>query len=507
MVIRQLKGCGRMAGMCLAVGMVLVACSQSSNDKPEEVVQEDVIRADSRPNIIFIFTDDHGYADLGAQGVVDDIKTPHLDAMAAEGVRMLDGYVTAPQCTPSRAALMSGRYQQRFGVDDNAYTPFPLSQATLAERLSEAGYKTGMVGKWHLEIDGNSAIWYREEYAPGATDTFDTQRIPKAEKVKYYPDRRGFQDIFFGYADRYRATFDLSGKSFSSARTVRDKRFRVDVTSDAAVTFIDRHRRDPFFLYVAYYAPHVPLEATDEYLSRFPEDMPERRRYGLAMLAAIDDGVGRIMARLRNYGLDDDTIVFFISDNGAPLAKSKEDVLPVSTGGFVWDGSLNEPWLGEKGMLSEGAIRVPYVVSWPGHLPAGLAYSQPVTSLDAPATAAALAQIDTSDLDGVNLIPYLNDANKVMDRALYWRFWRQSAVRQGPWKYLRVGNQREYLFDLESEQHENENLLAQNPDVAARLRQSLTTWAETLKLPGVPIVAPGVTERDLYDFHFTDDGS
>ena len=461
--------------------------------------QSSVVRTDSRPNVIFVYTDDHGYADIGAQGVVNDIKTPNIDQLAATGVRMTDGYVTAPQCTPSRSALMSGRYQQKFGLDDNNYTPYPLSQPMLAEKLGASGYKTGMVGKWHLEIDQNSADWYKNTYA--GSGAFNLANIPESEKVKYYPENRGFQESFFGYRNTYRANFDTSGNTFSY-RNVSDSRFRVDVVSDAAVSFINRHKQDPFFLYVAYYAPHVPLEATEEYLSRFPGSMPERRRYALAMLAAVDDGVGRIMQTLQNYGIDDDTIIFFMSDNGAPLALTKPDTQPVSATDGAWDGSVNDPWVGEKGMLTEGAIRVPYVVNWKGHLPQGLVYRNPVITLDATKTAAVLAGVDSSDLDGINLIPYLQNTALVPERALYWRFWQQAAIRKGKWKYLRKADEGDYLFDLSSDVDEKQNLITAHPNVAAALQQDLTTWSTTLKRPGIPSGSMSQQEQTWYNYYF-----
>ena len=491
-----------MAVLMTILSMAFLASCKDSDSTADDLNPDGTaIRNDDRPNIIFIFTDDQGYADIGAQGVVEDILTPNIDRMAREGVRMSDGYITAPQCTPSRAALMSGRYQQSFGVDDNNYTPFPLTQETLAEKLLEAGYSTGMVGKWHLEIDANSRIWYDDIYAPGSDTAFNVKEIPLNEKIKYYPESRGFQDVFFGYTNNYRANFNLSGSSKTIGNT-EDPRFRVDVVSDAATTFIDRHRSDPFFLYVAYYAPHVPLEATQKYLDRFPGEMPERRRYALAMMAAIDDGVGSIFSKLEQYGIEDDTIVFFISDNGAPLALNMADVMPVSAGGATWDGSLNDPWVGEKGMLTEGAVRVPYIVKWKNHLPEGLIYEQPVISLDAVATAANLAGLtQTEELDGIDLMPYLTDTDKIIDRALYWRFWSQSAIRRDNWKYLQVGDEREYLFDLASDQHEGVNLIESNPEVAQSLQQDLANWAETLARPGLYYRAPNATENNWYDYH------
>lgn len=481
--------------------LILVSCGDGANTPSSPVV-----RNSDLPNIIFILTDDHGYADLGAQGVVSDIKTPNLDQLAKTGIRMTSGYVTAPQCTPSRAALMTGRYQQKFGVEDNNYSPLPLSQATLAEKLSAVGYKTGIMGKWHLDVNSASQHWYDEVYAPGSSIPFNENNIPFAEKLKYYPESRGFQDNFVGYSNNYRANFNLAGQSIAPT-TIRDHRFRVDVVSEAAVTFIERHKADPFFLYLPYYAPHVPLEATQQYLDLFPGSMPERRRYALAMLAAVDAGVGQIVQQLESYGIDDDTVIFFIGDNGAALNLTKKDILPVSaqttpTGGSVWDGSLNDPWIGEKGMLSEGGIRVPFLMRWKNHLPEGLVYHEPVISIDASTTAAALAGLSTSDLDGVNLIPYLKDLNQKPNRALYWRFMQQAAVRQGKWKYLRTADEGEYLFDLSTDQQEHLNLLTQHPAIAKGMHEQLLNWSATLKTPGLPSGTLVGADKYWYDYYF-----
>jgi arylsulfatase A-like enzyme len=481
--------------------ILLTSCgggdSASTPDEP-------VIRTSELPNIVLILTDDHGYADLGIQNVKSDLKTPNIDNLAKTGVRMTAGYVTAPQCTPSRAAIMTGRYQQKFGVEDNEYAPLPLSQATLAEKLAAKGYKTGIMGKWHLDVNAASKHWYNEVYAPGSSEPFNEKNIPFEEKLKYYPESRGFQDNYVGYYNNYRANFNLDGKSIAP-QTVKNTDFRVDVVSDAALTFIDRHKADPFFLYLPYYAPHVPLEASQKYLDRFPGTMPERRRYALAMLAAVDDGVGRIVQKLESYGIDDDTLIIFLGDNGAPLNLHKQDVLPVSAvtnpaGGSVWDGSLNEPWIGEKGMLSEGGIRVPFLMRWKDHLPAGLVYQEPVISLDASTTAAALAGASTSDLDGVNLIPYLKDLNQKPNRALYWRFKQQSAVREGKWKYLRTADEAEYLFDLSSTQTENLNLASQHPAITRSMHTQLMDWSSTLQRPG--LATGNLTGEDKYWYNY-----
>jgi len=264
----------------------------------------------------------------------------------------------------------------------------------------------------------------------------------------------------------------------------KDKEYHVDMISSFASSFIKRFKDQPFFFYLACRAPHVPLDPTPKYLKRFPGKMPERRRKALAMISAVDDGVGQIMNTLRDQGLEDNTLIFFISDNGAPLKIHKKDA---PGGGLGWDGSLNDPMNGEKGMLTEGGIRTPFVVYWKGVIPGGQTYSNPVISLDVAATANALAKLpDDPVLDGVNLIPYLTGKNKsVPHERLYWRWSGQAAIRKGNWKYL-IGGKREYLFDLASDKEEKNNLLQENQELARQLRSDLETWSQSLQPPGLP---------------------
>jgi arylsulfatase A-like enzyme len=332
--------------------------------------------AETKPNIIVFYTDDHGYADLGIQGVVTDIKTPNIDALAKSGVLAKHGYSTAPQCVPSRAGLMVGKFQGRFNVDHNGEDLAGFDkETTIATRLQKAGYATAQFGKWHL----------------GPTDQIPTH---------------GFKHVFSQNAQRpFSANITLDGQD----RPMGDlppEMYHVDGCSRAAAALVERYKDTPFFLYVAYRAPHVPLDAPQKYLGRFPGKMPERRRQALAMLSAVDDGVGLLTATLKKHGLTEKTLLFLIGDNGAPLKITKADE---PGGGAGWDGSLNEPLNGEKGMLAEGGMHTPFVIAWPGTIPAGQTYVHPVSALDVAATAAALANLSTKpgDFDGVNLLPHL----------------------------------------------------------------------------------------------------
>jgi len=469
-------------------GCALSGCSSLSTKESSKL-----------PNIIVIFTDDHGFADLGIQGQLRDVKTPNIDQLARDGVKMTSGYITAPQCIPSRAGLLTGRYQQRFGLDANGSIPLPLTETIIPQRLKKAGYVTGMTGKWHLEPNPASKDWIAENIPEPKGKKSKRPGIPFSKKLPYMSSERGFDDCFQGAMNSYWASYDLKGNTIKK-KFIRDKRFRLDVQSDAAVTFIERNHAKPFFFYLAYFGPHIPLQATEKYLSRFPGKMPERRRHCLAMLSAIDDGVGRIKETLSKYSIDENTLIFFISDNGAPLKIHKEDKpIPSRTG--VWDGSLNDPYVGEKGMLSEGGIRVPFIASWPNGLPKGVVYDKPVSSLDVAATSVALAGLKPAkELDGVNIIPYLNNKTEDPHKALYWRFWDQSAIRMGNWKFLKAGH-REFLFNVETDAHETKNLITEYPDKGRIMKEKLENWAKNLHRPGIPDGEIG-REKNFYNHYF-----
>jgi arylsulfatase A-like enzyme len=432
------------------------------------------------PNIILIYSDDHGWADLGVQGADPDIRTPHLDQMAREGVRFSNGYVTAPQCVPSRAGVITGRYQQRFGVEDNSRGPLPLAEMTIAERLKPAGYVSGQIGKWHLE----------------PTPRGDGKKVPGNE-FAFLPVGQGFDDYYTGPMNTLIASHDLKGNKLPNApQRISDPRFRCVWQADAAVSFIERHAREPFFLYLAFFTPHVPLESPEPWFSRTPAHLPKERRQALAMIAAMDDGLGRIRARLKQLGLEQNTLIFFIGDNGAPLKDG------------AWNGSINAPLTGEKGMLTDGGIRVPFVAAWPGKLPAGQTYDRPVIALDVAATAAALAGLPADPaLDGVNLMPYLlGQKTGAPHEALFWRWRSQAAVRTERWKLILLGPEQKFLFDLSSPEGETKNRLAEHPAVAADLEKKLFTWNAKLPPPGLPREA-NAQDQIFFDAHVTKTGA
>jgi arylsulfatase A-like enzyme len=460
-----------------------------------------------KPNIVVILTDDWGRGDLSLFGALDDVKTPNLDRLAKDGALFTDGYITSPQCAPSRAGLLAGRYQQRFGFDCIGLGPLPLEEITIADRLKKAGYATGMVGKWHMEPTAPDLKWAVEKH-PELVKNNKIVSLPFAKMEPYFPGARGFKEFYCANKSPYYANFDRSGQDVSPPKWQTTQDFRVDVQTEAALAFIDRNKQKPFFLYLAYFAPHVPLEATQKYLDRFPGLMPERRRYALAMMSAVDDGVGRIIDSLAKAGLKDKTLIVFTSDNGAPigahLANVMEDALPVDASGPAWDGSRNDPFRGEKGMLSEGGIRVPFIMAWPGTIPAGKQFSDPVSALDIAATANAMAGlVDDSAMDGVNLIPYLTgEKTGVPHEDLYWKFWSQAAIRSGDWKFIQAGNCGQMLFNLKEDEAEKNNLIAAYPEKAKELRQKLSNWADQMTPAGLPGGGGNDQEAKWYKYYF-----
>lgn len=448
-------------------GVDLAATTASRN----AIVLPATRAADPRPNVIVILTDDHGYADIKAQLQDADISTPNIDRLAGEGVRFSHGYMTAPQCVPSRAGLVTGRYQERFGVDQNGHGPMELSVLTVPERMRRAGYRTGMIGKWHLEPDSSDTIW-------AAANGYDVNAIPDAVKKQYYPGQQGFEEFGKGEMNTYWQNVSRAGSNSNPLGVqLAQTGFRCDIQSDYAESFIERNHNRPFFLYLAYYAPHVPLEWVTRYTNTFNPALPEKRRMALGMIKAVDDGVGRILAKLAEHNLDEKTIIWFMGDNGAPLGFQEVGNVGATDASVAWDGSLNTPLIGEKGMLADGGIRTPWLMRWKGTV-APQIYTNPVISLDVGATAVNVAGLaPDSLLDGTNLVPFLTGVNTNAPHAqLFWRFWDQSAVREGRWKYIQPANQPPFLFDLETDFTETRNLIGQHPDIAADLDAKLESW-------------------------------
>lgn len=342
--------------------------------------------APRKPNIVLIVADDLGYGELGIQGS-PDIPSPNIDSIARNGVRFTNGYVSCPVCSPTRAGLATGRYQQRFGHELNPGPALqaedifglPLTETTLANRLKSQGYATGMFGKWHLGY-----------------------------KPEFHPQKRGF-DEFFGFLGGAHSYVDPLGDKANpilrGTQPVDEKEYTTNAFAREALSFIDRHQREPFFLYLPFNAVHAPLQGLEQYLAKFASIKDEKRRTFAAMHACMDDAVGRVLKMLRDTKNEENTLVFFISDNGGPT--------PSTT-------SRNDPLKGYKGQVLEGGIRVPWLMQWKGHLPAGKVYENPAISLDIHPTAVAAAGGSIpadAKLDGVNLLPFLTGSAKGQARA------------------------------------------------------------------------------------------
>ena len=400
--------------------------------------------ARKNPNVLLILADDLGFADVGFSGC-KDIPTPHIDAIAKAGVQFESGYVTHPYCSPSRAALMAGRYQQRFGHECNPQEAsetnndgIPTSEVLLPARLKKSGYTTGLIGKWHL----------------GVADQFK-------------PLNRGF-DEFYGFLG---GGYNYFGKPGSDGEPIyhgtepvdpKNITYLTDSFGDQAVDFIGRHKTDPWFLFLSFNAPHAPDQATKEYLDRFPNLTGSRKVYA-AMISAMDDAIGDVMAEIKSSGQEKDTLVFFLSDNGGRTGPAD-----------------NAPLNGHKGYTFEGGIRVPFAACWPGHIPENTTYTYPVSSLDIHATALALAGASMDDTEGVNLIPFVTGENKDAPHdVLYWRVaggW-DYAVRQGKDKLHKPGwSTKSELYRLDTDLSEKNDIAGTHPETVDRMQALYEKW-------------------------------
>lgn len=397
-----------------------------------------------KPNIVVIYADDLGYADLGVTGG-KAVPTPHIDSLARSGVRFTQGYVTGCVCSPSRAGLMTGRYQQRFGFDANAEgerktdrTPrgLDLKQVTFAQHLRTQGYVTGLVGKWHL----------------GGRDG-------------YLPTQRGFQEFYGLLPHGIGAGKGEDVPIYRGTQRVATPSDHTVAFGQEAAAFIERHKSTPFFLYLAFTAVHAPYVAPVSYLKKVEHVTDRRKRPYLAMLACLDDAIGGVLAKLRAHQLEEQTLIFFASDNGGPLNATKN----------------NGPYRGGKWSLWEGGIRSPILVQWKGRIPAGRQLPHLVNQLDFLPTALAAAGVAVRpewQLDGVNVLPLLEGKSDAAPHdALYWRFGIQYAVRQGDWKLVKPElKQAPKLFDLKNDPGEKTDLAARHPDQVKRLQALWDAW-------------------------------
>lgn len=417
------------------------------------------LAAAEKPNIIVIVADDLGYADVGYHGC-QDIPTPHIDALAHGGTACTNGYVSGPYCSPTRAGLLTGRYQTRFGHEFNppaGNVGLPLSETTLADHLKVAGYATGLVGKWHL----------------GSTE-------------KYHPLQRGFEE-FFGFLGGSHSYFPHKDKSETILRgkkPVAETEYLTDAFAREAVAFVDKYKHQPFFLYYSFNAVHTPMHATDDRLKKFAHITHEQRRIYAAMTWAMDEAIGQLLKKLKDEKLDQKTLIFFLSDNGGPTMK-----------GTTINASSNAPLRGSKRTTLEGGIRVPFIVYWPGKIPAGKKYEGLVIQLDIVPTALAAAGVHLKPdvkVDGINLLPYLSgEKTGSPHETLYWRFGSQMAIRRGDWKLVKydlageggTGVSPARLYNLANDVGEKTDLLSQHPEKAKQLQAAWDEWNQANVAP------------------------
>jgi arylsulfatase A-like enzyme len=421
----------------------------------------------AQPNVLVIIADDLGYADIGVHGGAE-VPTPHIDALAASGVRCTNGYVSAPYCSPSRAGFLTGKAATRFGhefnphVGDEAKLGLPLDQLTIANALHDAGYATALIGKWHQGFD-----------------------------AAHHPLSRGFNEYFGFLVGGHNFLLHKDAEpEFGSAHSHdmiyrgRDVQkldgYTTELFTDEALSFMNRHSAKPWFLYLAYNAVHTPLEIAEKLKERVPASVtdPDRRGY-LSLLSGLDDAIGRLMAEVK--AKHPDTLVFFFSDNGGSGIKPF----------FAYNTGRNTPLRGDKGQTYEGGIRVPFFVSWPGKLPAGKTYDHPVTALDVLPTSCAVAGAKAPEgIEGVNLVPHLSgEKSEPPHDMLAWRFGPQQAIRKGSHKLVIARDMKAkknsawQLFDLSTDIGEQNDLAASKPELVSELKAAWEAWNSKNILP------------------------
>lgn len=441
-------------GLAAVAQLAVLGTIANADDRPK------------RPNVLVIVADDLGYADLGFQGG-KDVPTPHIDSIAAGGVRLTNGYVSGPYCSPTRAGLLTGRYQQRFGHEFNPGGEgggegskgigLPLTETTIANRFKDVGYATGLVGKWHL-----------------------------GSGPRFHPQQRGF-DEFFGFLGGAHTYFDKAEASVMRGTTkISEPEYLTDAFGREAAAFIERHKQEPFLLYLAFNAVHTPMEANKERLARFESIEAKQRRTYAGMLSAMDDAVGRVLKTLRDSKLDENTLIFFISDNGGPTMQ-----------GTTVNASSNAPLRGSKRTTLEGGIHVPFLIQWKGHIAPGAVYDKPVIQLDIQPTALAAAGVEAkpdAKFDGVNLLPFITGrASGIPHETLYWRLGEQNAIRHGDWKLVQYdqnvdnhpsrGVTAPKLYHLKDDLGEANDLAAKHPEKVKELKSLWQSWSSEMAEP------------------------
>jgi arylsulfatase A-like enzyme len=458
------------------------------------------------PNILLVVVDDLGKSEISCYGSTT-VKTPHMDQLASEGVLFTDCYVTAPVCAPSRAALLTGRYNERYGFETQPMEMYPNNlpsywigkylintgefvldekprfppewqierqgllptEITLAEFLKMRGYSTACIGKWHLG--------YSKDHIPNRRG-FDYQ-YGFYGAFSLYSEKRNDPDMVNFIQDSYSARHQWKmGRKETSAirrndRIIREKRYLTDAIRDEAISYMAIHKKEPFFLYVAFNAVHVPFQAPRYYYELYDDVADENKRVYYAMVSALDDAIGEMMEKLKSLGLEDNTVIYLVSDNGGAAYTGATD---------------NKPYKGGKLTMFEGGVNVPFFMKWKGKLPAGKAYGHPVSSMDIFMTSARLAECVLPDdrvYDGTDLMPFLSGSipGAPHDR-FYWKADHIRAMRMGDWKYLQsVRDGWIELYNLREDRYESIDLHNLKPDELKGLREMFDQWNRDLMPP------------------------
>lgn len=478
-----------------------------------------------RPNIVLILADDLGKTDISLYGGQHQ-QTPHIDAIGQQGVTFTEGYITSPICSPSRAGMLTGRYQQRFGYEYQPHDRYPrnmleylvyknfldnrdwnltadksfpdleaivqqglpMGEFTLAELLQKHGYATGVIGKWHLGT---------EPHCQPNRRGFDYQYGFYEAYSLYHPDTNAAEIINQRHDDFSDSHIWKGARKGNCALrcnnvVVEDSVYLTQRLAQEACAFIRQHQQEPFFLYVPFSAPHTPFQALQQYYDRFAHVTDRNKRVYYAMIAALDDAVGEILETLAATGLEENTMVWFLSDNGGATYTRATDNYPLKGGKFT---------------NFEGGLNVPFMLRWTGTIPAGMQYRQPVSAMDIFQTSVALAgaQLPADRAyDGVNLMPYiLGDSVAAPHKALFWRSNYTWAVRQGPWKLIvdaLSGNH--VLYNLDHDKVERQNLYAQSPDIVRMLEVAYAAWEQGVIPPRWQRVMEYRFETEDGDFYF-----
>ncbi|POY36603.1 sulfatase [Solitalea longa] len=496
--------------LTVSTATLLSVTLKKPGDKKRSTTVTAKEQAAQKPNVIVILADDLGYHDLSSFGN-DVLKTPNIDSLGTEGTRFTQAYSSAPICSPSRAGLVTGRYQQRFGFEFlvpqnegvkptpeqvqqfvasaaktggsveklpisqdeflNIKKGLPESEVSIGQLFKQNGYQTAIIGKWHLgETDGfqpqKRGFDYHYGFYSGLT-------------LYAYPNTPGIVDYHLPWALSERVAWTREGSNRivrNDKPVVDDKEFLTDRLADEAISYIESNKTKPFFLYLPFNAPHDPFQAKKSDFDKYASVKDSTVRVYYGMITGLDNAIGRIHRKLKALGLDKNTIIVFTSDNGGATYTRATD---------------NYPLRGGKLSHFEGGVNIPFFIKYPGKVPAGQVYKLPVSNLDIFSTVAAAANISLPkgvEYDGTNLLPYVNGSNKARPHdVLFWRNGYSKAVRKGDWKlYINTRNNKQLLFDLSKDRSETSDLSAQHPDLVKELSAALQVWESKVKTPTWP---------------------